>query len=65
MLVHMYKGPVLFVAVAFNTSTAGLAPKCDLLFLLVVPLLCFLPVFFFFISRVDFHAYEYGHVLNI
>lgn len=41
MLVLAHKGPVLFVAVAFSTSTAGLALKCDLPFLSVVALFCF------------------------
>lgn len=56
MLVYAHKGPVLFVAMAFSTSTAGLALKRDLLFLLVVPLFCFA---LFFILSFDFPAYEY------
>lgn len=43
MLAYRHKGPVLFVAVAFSTSMAGLAFKCDLLF--------FFFLFFFFVSR--------------
>lgn len=60
MLAYRHKGPVLFVAVAFSTSMAGLAFKCDLLFfflfLLVVPLFCFAPFLSFY-----FHAYEVMH----
>lgn len=58
MLVLAHKGPVLFVAVAFSTSTAGLALKCDLPFLSVVPLFCFA---LFFIFSFDFHAGGYMH----
>ena len=42
MLAHSHKGPVLFVAVAFSTSTAGLALKRDL------PLFCY--ALFFIVS---------------